>query len=108
MSNFRFSYLDKAKADPMLPALFDLLYENMSKIAPTEQPYETDRDCWLSSISPALQKAPRQILLMYDGEELAGYLQYYVNNGVFMVEEVQVKPDLSAHASSLPTLPLSR
>ena len=23
---------------------------------------------------------------------LAGYLQYYVNNGVFMVEEIQLKP----------------
>jgi hypothetical protein len=71
--------------------LFDILYENMSKIVPADQTYEAERDEWLDAVAPALEKAPRQILLMYDDEMLAGYLQYYVNNGVFMVEEIQLK-----------------
>ena len=29
---------------------------------------------------------------MYDGETLAGYFQYYINEGVFMVEEIQLMP----------------
>ena len=72
--------------------LFDILYENMSKIVPADRTYEAERDEWLNAVAPALEKAPRQILLMYDDEMLAGYLQYYVNNGVFMVEEIQLKP----------------
>ena len=28
---------------------------------------------------------------MYADEELAGFCQYYINQGVFMVEEVQIK-----------------
>ena len=89
---YQFSFLDKANASDVLPSLFDILYENMSKIVPTAQSYETERVEWLSAVTPAIQKAPRQIVLMHDGEALAGYLQYYVNNGVFMVEEVQLKP----------------
>lgn len=92
MSHYRFSFLDKAKANEVLPVLFDILHENMNPIAPTGQAYEKDRALWLRCVAPAIQKEPRQILLMHDGEELAGYLQYYVNHGVFMVEEVQLKP----------------
>ena len=87
----KFSFLDKARAEEVLPILFDLLYENMSQIAPTGMPYETERAAWLSEVLPAMQKEPRQILLMHDGDALAGYFQYYVNNGIFMVEEIQLK-----------------
>ena len=92
MHHYRFSFLDKTRTSDVLPLLFDILYENMSKIVPSEQSYEDERDEWLTAVIPAIQKAPRQILLMYDDEMLAGYLQYYVNNGVFMVEEIQLKP----------------
>ena len=37
-----------------------------------------------------MRKAPRQIVLMYDEGALAGYFQYYVNDGVFMMEEIQI------------------
>ena len=92
MHHYRFSFLDKSRARDVLPMLFDILYENMSKIVPADRTYEAERDEWLNAVAPALEKAPRQILLMYDDEMLAGYLQYYVNNGVFMVEEIQLKP----------------
>ncbi|MBR2018791.1 MAG: hypothetical protein IKA05_00155 [Clostridia bacterium] len=85
------SFLDKQKAAETLPILFDLLYENMSQIAPSGESYETDRAEWLSAVLPAMQQEPRQILLLQDGNALAGYVQYYVNNGVFMVEEIQLR-----------------
>lgn len=91
MSRYRFIFLDKSRAGEALPALFDILHQNMSHIAPSGQAYEEDRALWLSCVAPALQRTARQILLLYDGEVLAGYLQYYVNDGVFMVEEVQLK-----------------
>ena len=63
----------------------------MSKITPTGNSYEQDLDFWLSCVSPALEKEPRKILLIYDGEILAGFFQYFVNNGLFMMEEIQFR-----------------
>ena len=92
MHRYQFSFLDKTQSSDVLPLLFDILHENMSKIVPSEQSYADERNEWLTAVTPALAKAPRQIVLMHDGEILAGFLQYYVNNGIFMVEEIQLKP----------------
>ena len=81
--------LDKSLKGSVLPHLFDILHSNMSKIAPTGNSYENDLGFWLSCVSPALEKEPRKILLIYDGNILAGFFQYFVNNGLFMMEEIQ-------------------
>ena len=81
--------LDKSLKDSVLPHLFEILHSNMSKIAPTGNSYEEDLSFWLSCVSPELEKEPRRILLLYDGEEIAGFFQYFVNNGLFMMEEIQ-------------------
>ena len=81
--------LDKSSKESVLPHLFDILHSNMSKIAPTGNSYEDDLNFWLSCVSPSLEKEPRKILLIYDGEILAGFFQYFVNNGLFMMEEIQ-------------------
>ena len=77
--------LDKSLKGELLPHLFDILHSNMSKIAPTGNSYEEDLAFWLSCVSPALDKEPRRILLLYDGDEIAGFFQYCVNNGLFMM-----------------------
>lgn len=87
----QFSFLDKKTCKETLPILFSILYENMSRIAPTGRSYDEERADWLSEVLPAMQKEPRRILLLRDGDALAGYLQYYVHDGVFMVEELQLK-----------------
>lgn len=92
MSWFHFEFLDKRRKEEWLPRLFDLLYHNMKEIAPGEGSYSCERSRWLAAVGPGLDKEPRQIILMYAGEELAGYFQYYVNNGTFMVEEIQIVP----------------
>ena len=63
----------------------------MSRIAPTGNSYDEDFSMWMSCIKPALEKAPRQILLLYDNDEIIGYFQYYVNDGVFMMEDIQLR-----------------
>ena len=83
--------LDKFQKDAVLPLLFDILHANMSKIAPTGNSYEEDLAFWLSCVSPALEKEPRRILLLYAGDEIAGFFQYFVNNGLFMMEEIQFR-----------------
>lgn len=86
-------FLDKEKDMHLMGQLFDLLYDNMLPIAPTGLSYEAEKQQWLSEVVPAMAKDPRQIVLLYDGEILAGYLQYYVNRSIFMVEEIQLRKD---------------
>ena len=83
--------LRKADAESVLPELFEILHSNMSRIAPTGNSYEEDFSMWISCIKPALEKEPRQILLLRDEERLAGYFQYYVINGIFMMEDIQFR-----------------
>jgi len=83
--------VDKSEKDHWLPQLFDLLYDNMRSIAPSGLTYEQERKQWLAAVSPALEKAPRQIILCFVGKELAGYVQYYIRERMLMVEEIQLK-----------------
>ena len=84
------SCLNKKEKDQWLPILFDLLYENMCRIAPSGRNRDQDREQWLSQVSPALDKEPRQVLMCFANGKLVGFLQYYTRNDLLMVEEVQI------------------
>lgn len=88
---YQFIYADKQNIEEILPCLFDILYSNMSIIAPTGNTYENDLKEWLSNIIPAMQKEPRQIVLMLADCELIGYFQYYICSDLLMMEEIQIK-----------------
>ena len=85
--------MDKAEKAFWLPLLFDLLYDNMKDIAPSGAPYEVERGSFISNVSAALEKAPRQILLAAQGHVPVGYIQYYTRGELLMVEEVQIRKD---------------
>lgn len=103
MKGIRFEFLDKTLKDAWLPRLFDILYHNMKGIVPWADPYDRERDAWLAAVRPAMEKEPRQIILMFAGEQLVGYFQYYVNQGTFMIEEVQILPEYR-RTTALPAL----
>ena len=86
----RFALMDKSQREYWLPMLFDLLYENMQEIAPDKRSREQAKKLWLGEVSPALNKAPRQILLCFVDDALAGYIQYYTNGNLLMIEELQI------------------
>lgn len=88
-----FAYLDKTEKERWLPQLFDLLYDNMQVIASAPLTKEEEYAEWHSNVSPALEKAPRQIILCLDGSRLAGYLQYYTRGELLMVEELQLQKE---------------
>ena len=83
---FDFLYLNKEHKNEYLPILFDLLYSNMKDIAP--QNFEKTE--FVREVSMALEKEPRQIILIYNGEELAGFMMYYTRNELLMIEELQL------------------
>lgn len=85
--------LDKSEKDNLLPELFDLYYNNMSQIAPSGLCYEAEQIQWLAAVSPALEKAPRQILLCRNGYDILGYIQYYTRDDLLMIEELQLRGD---------------
>ncbi len=91
-TNYIFNFLDKQKVSNTLSVLFDILYENMERIAPFGKSYEDAKTEWLGQVTPAMKKDRRQIVLMYDGDALAGYAQYYTNDTILMIEEIQLKP----------------
>ena len=84
-------FLDKGEKDKWLPQLFELYYENMSVIAPSGIPYEEEKKEWFANVSPALDKAPRQVIMCFDEGTLAGYIQYYTREKLLMIEEIQLK-----------------
>lgn len=90
---FQFTYLNKQEKEYWLPQLFDLLYDNMKPIAPSGKSYEAEKAEWLANVSPALEKAPRQVLLCFADGELAGFVQFYTRAELLMVEEVQLRKD---------------
>lgn len=91
-TNYIFEFLDKSKVSEILPALFDILYDNMGKIAPFDRSYEQAKLEWTQQVTPAMKKDKRQIVLMYDNNTLVGYAQYYTNDTLLMIEEIQLKP----------------
>lgn len=89
----KISYLNKTEKNLWLSRLFELYYENMSKIARSGLTYGEEREEWLENVSPALDKDPRQVLLALDGENLAGYVMFYTRDELLMVEEVQIRKE---------------
>ncbi len=86
----RYYLMPKEQKAHWLPLLFDLYYDNMHHIAPSGLSREDERAQWLAAVSPALDKAPRNVLLSTDEDQLLGYIQYYTRGELLMIEEVQI------------------
>lgn len=89
----RFTTLDKQEKLLWLPRLFDLLHDNMNAVAPSGMSYDEEKELWLASVAPALDKEPRQIIMCFVDDELAGYIQYYTRDQLLMIEEMQIKKE---------------
>ncbi len=88
-----FEYLNKADFPVIAQAIFDILADNMSEIAPTGNTVEEDFKLWFGAVSDGLKRAERKIILIKENENLAGFFQYYTNTDTFMMEEIQFKPE---------------
>lgn len=88
-----FSFLNKTEFDCIAPALFNILADNMEKIAPTGNTRQEDFDCWYNSVCEGLKKEERQMILIKDDETIVGFFQYFTNTDTFRMEEIQFHPD---------------
>lgn len=92
-SDVSFSYLVKAEFSGVARRIFDILADNMSRIAPTGNTREEDFVCWYEGVSDGLKRYERQIVLIRESDEIIGFFQYYTNAETFMMEEIQLKPE---------------
>lgn len=93
MSKLTFCVLDKANAGTWITQVFDILYTNMNRVAPTGNSREADQSMWQSYFLPALEREQIRVILVFAGEALAGYCQYSVRGDTVLVEEVEIKPE---------------
>ena len=85
--------MEKADSVLILPCLFQLLSDNMVKIAPTGNTIEQDRQIWMEAIRPALECQDRQILLIKQSNIIIGFFQYSIDDTFFKMEEIQIAPE---------------
>lgn len=87
--------MDKRKIENYLPAMFEVLYANMSSIAPTNNSYEADFRIWVSHITSALYETYRETILLYADSEFVGYFRYSLNSGMqtLLMEDIQIKSE---------------
>ena len=85
-----FSELDKANKDHILPIMFDILYQNMNSIAPSNLSYQKEKENYISTVSRAMNRDSRKVLLCTDNDSIVGYIQYYTSDDLLMIEEVQI------------------
>ena len=82
--------MEKANSAHILPRLFQVLSVNMTGIAPTGNTPEQDYQIWTAAIHPLLECQERQILLIKQTDSIIGYFQYFIDDQVFKMEEIQI------------------
>ena len=95
MNKIDFKYMDKYKFEEILPQMFEILYSNMSVIAPTNNSYESDFQIWVSHMLPALNTKYRETILFYINSELVGFFRYSLRDNMqsLLLEEIQIKSE---------------
>ncbi len=87
-----FTYINKPDFSMVANEIFNILADNMKKIAPTGNSREEDFKCWYEGVSDGLKRDERQIVLIKDADSIIGFFQYYTNADIFMMEEIQLSP----------------
>ena len=87
-----FCYLARNEFNKYASMLFSVLYDNMNKIAPTGNCREEDFRCWSEAVTEGLRSKKRHIVIIShkDSQEVIGFFQYYTNECIFMMEEIQI------------------
>lgn len=93
MNSIAFKTLQPELTEEYLDFMFDILYANMSRIAPTGNTYEEDKAIWISCVKPAIEQGRRNVILILKKNYLVGFFQYYVNETTFMMDEIEFKPE---------------
>lgn len=91
----RFEFLDKKQFNKYSNKIFDILSNNMSKIAPTGNSRNDDFIIWKDAVSESIKKDNRHIVLIFQEvtNQIIGFFQYSTTIETFMMEEIQLCPE---------------
>ncbi len=81
---------EKQKLMGALPVIFEILYENMTAIIPSDNDKESDYFLWKESVIKNIDSGNTHYVLFYRGEKIIGYFQYRVVNEFFYMDEMQI------------------
>ena len=87
------NFLRRDELEQYAKALFSILYDNMSRIAPTRNSREEAFSCWLDANKEELKNENRHIIVIVQKEtnEIVGFFKYSIQNNVFFMEEIQIR-----------------
>lgn len=85
-----FIKLEKDKLNIYEKKLFDILYCNMNKIAPTNEGYEEDYRIWKANFDLLVHDSNREIILIFSSEKLIGYFMYSIFENIWRMEELEI------------------
>ena len=89
--NLTFTYADKQCMSEWIPDTFKILRDNMNRILPTGNDFETDASFYMTHAAPALCTPEKCMILIHDGNLLVGYLQYTLRGKVLFLEDLQIQ-----------------
>ena len=70
--------------------LFDILADNMTKIAPTQNSRDEDFKIWFTNLQQRLLENKSCVIAFLYHENIVGYLQYSVSKNTLIIEEVEI------------------
>lgn len=88
-----FEFLNKNDFNQHAECLFEILATNMNKIAPSGSTYNDDYIVWKEAVGEGIKKEKRQIIVIFLNDVIIGFFQYFINNDMFMMEEIQFKEE---------------
>lgn len=99
MSHYVFKQMNKQDIPVYLSEMFNILANNMSRIAPTGNSYDKDYKIWSECVVPVFNEGNRSVILIFDEDNLCGYFQYCVTDTTFRMDEIQFRKEY--HGSGL-------
>lgn len=93
MYHFVFKKMEKQDIPVFLTEMFDILANNMSKIAPTGNSYDEDYKIWSECVVPVFIEGKRSVILIFEAEKLCGYFQYCIKDMTFRMDEIQFRQE---------------
>lgn len=92
MRHITFEILDKSEFVKHSETIFKILSTNMNKILPTGDELSENYNFWFKVMKEAIEKPSRNICLVFE-KDVIGFLQYYTNGSLFMIEEMQISEE---------------
>jgi len=90
--------------EPLLPAMFTIISENMSEICPSENTLEEDRLSWTQAMHEELRNPEKHWIFIFSGEALAGYTLYRIIGDTLHMDEIQISKPFQGDGRAFPML----